>query len=104
VLRAVAYPGAFSADTREELIRNTREVLWPQIVDALTKPITDAEIAEHRKATAKEAKDIVFTGTIGEVNKYFTETRWSDGLPIVPPTTDKVEEFLKYTDLTWDET
>ncbi len=104
VLRAAAYPGAFSADTREELIRNTREVLWPQIVDALTKPITDAEIAEHRKATAKEARDIVFTGTIGEVNKYFTETRWSDGLPVVPPTTDKVEEFLKYTDLTWDET
>ena len=27
-----------------------------------------------------------------------------DGLPIIPPTIDRVEEFLKYTDLSWDET
>ena len=102
--RAATYPGAFAAHTREELIQNTREVLWPQIVEALTKPITDAEIAERRKAVAGEAKDVVFTGTVDEVNKFFTEMRWSDGLPIIPPTVDRVEEFLKYTDLPWDET
>ena len=86
------------------MIQNTREVLWPQIVEALTKPITDEEIAEYRKAVVGEAKDIVFTGTLDEVNKYFVKMRWSDGLPIIPPTIDRVEEFLKYTDLSWDET
>lgn len=102
--RTATYPGAFAAHTREELIRNTREVLWPQIVEALTKPITAAEIAERRKAAVGDARDAVFTGTVDEVNKHFTGMRWSDGLPIVPPTIDRVEEFLRYTDLPWDQT
>lgn len=102
--RAATYPGAFSSHTREELIRNTREVLWPQIVEALTKPISDEEIAERSKSIVGEARDIVFKGTVDEINKYFTEMRWSDGLPIIPPTVERVEEFLKYTDLPWDQT
>ena len=36
VPRVAVYPGAFSAHSREELVKNTREVLWPQIVAALT--------------------------------------------------------------------
>lgn len=102
--RAATYPGAFSSHTREELIRNTREVLWPQIVEALTKPITAEEIAERSKSIVGEARDIVFKGTVDEVNKYFTEMRWSDGLPIIPPTVERVEEFLKYIELPWDQT
>lgn len=100
--RTATYPGAFSTHTQEELIANTREVVWPQLIEALTKPITEAEIAEARKALVGEAKDIVFIGTVDEVNKYFTEMRWSDGLPIIQPTIEKVEEFLKFTDLPWN--
>ena len=40
VLRVAKYPGAFALHTEAELIRNTREVLWPQIVAGLTRPIT----------------------------------------------------------------
>ena len=101
--RAAIYPGAFSAHTPDELIRNTREVLWPQIVEGLTQPITDAEIAERRKAAVGEPKDRVFAGTVEGVNRFFTEQRWSDGLPIIPPTVERVEEFLKYTDAPWDQ-
>jgi hypothetical protein len=101
--RAATYPGSFATHTREQLIQNTREVLWPQIVEALTKPITPAEIAERRKAAVGGARDIVFTGTIDEINRHFTEQRWSDGLPITPPTVERVEEFLRYTDRPWDE-
>ncbi len=39
-----------------------------------------------------------------EVNRYFVEMSWSDGLPVIPPTSDRIEEFLKYTDLAWNET
>jgi hypothetical protein len=102
--RVATYPGAFASHTREELIQNTRDVLWPQIVEALTQPITAAEMAERRKTVVGEARDVVFTGTVDEVNKYFTEMRWSDGLPIIPPTLERVEAFLKYTDRPWDET
>ena len=101
--RAATYPGAFAAHTREELIQNTREVLWPQIVAALTKPITEAEIAARRKAGVEDPKDRVFVGTVDGVNRFFIEQRWSDGLPIIPPTVERVAEFLKYTDQPWDQ-
>ncbi|MBA4148319.1 MAG: hypothetical protein H0X66_09400 [Verrucomicrobia bacterium] len=101
--RAATYPGAFSAHTPEELIRNTRAVVWPQIVEALTKPITELEIAERRKESTGDPRDRVFAGTIDGVNRFFTEQRWSDGLPIIPPTAERVEEFLKYTDQPWDQ-
>ena len=101
--RAATYPGAFSAHTPEELVRNTREVVWSQIVEALTKPIAEAEIDERRKAGIGDPKDRVFAGTVDGVNRFFTEQRWSDGLPIIPPTAERVEEFLKYADQPWDE-
>ena len=101
--RAAIYPGAFAAHTPEELTRNTREIVWPQIVAALTEPITEEEVAERRNAEMGGPRDRVFAGTIDGVNRFFTEQRWSDGLPIIPPTEERVEEFLKYTDRPWDE-
>lgn len=43
VLRVAVYPGAFASHTEEQLIKNTQEVTWPQIVTALTTPITQDE-------------------------------------------------------------
>lgn len=102
--RAATYPGSFATHTREQLIQNTREVLWPQIIQALTAPITREEIELRRKAVATDARDIAFTGTIDEINRYFVDMRWSDGLPITPPTVDRVEAFLRFTDMKWDDT
>ncbi|WP_207496797.1 UGSC family (seleno)protein [Aridibaculum aurantiacum] len=100
--RSAVYPGAFSAHTREELIENARKVLFSQIIEALTKPITAEEIAQHSKAGMVEPKEYVFTGSYNEVNTFFMDNRWSDGLPIVPPTKERIEEFLNYTDYAWD--
>lgn len=104
VMRVAEYPGAFASHTEEELIRNTREVLWPRIVDALTRPITAEELSAGARGKTGDIRDDAFYGTIDEVNDYFKEMKWSDGLPIIPPTFEKVESFLKYTDMAWDET
>jgi hypothetical protein len=100
--RAAVYPGAFSAHTTEELIENIRKIFLSQIIEGLTQPISAEEIARHSKVGTGEPKDFVFTGTYNEVNAFFMENRWTDGLPIVPPTIDKIEHFLKFTDLQWD--
>lgn len=102
--RVAEYPGAFTAHTKEELIKNTREILWPQIVESLTKPITGDEIKANAVRDKGDARDDVFYGTLPEVNEFFQDMKWSDGLPIVPPTYAAVSEFLKYTDMGWDET
>ncbi len=104
VMRIAQYPGAFATHTEKELIRNTDEVLWPQIVEALTKPITDVERNKGMKADKGDLRDDVFYGTLDEVNEYFRQMNWSDGLPIIPPTYEKVTEFMKHTRYKWDET
>ena len=43
--------------------------------------------------------DIVASGSIDDVNEIFANRGWSDGLPIVPPTRDRVEAFLAGTGL-----
>lgn len=102
--RVAEYPGAFAAHTSEELLRNTREVVWPQLVDALTREIGNAELAGNALRDKGDIRDDVFYGTLQEVNDFFRDMHWSDGLPIVPPTFRQVEAFLRYTHLPWNET
>ena len=104
VMRVAVYPGAFATHTTEQLLQNTREILWPQIVQALTTPITQEELDRSTHRDHGDIRDDAFYGTLDEINDYFKEMRWSDGLPFIPPTYDKVTEFLKYTDHAWDET
>ena len=96
--RVARYPAAFTSHTKEELIKNTRDVLFPQIIDALTKPLLKNDSDAKKLSTS----DIAFAGTIDEINLHFAENRWTDGLPIIPPTRRRVEEFLKYTDMPAD--
>lgn len=102
--RVAEYPGAFTAHTAQELIANTQDVLWPQLVDALTRPISDEELANNSQRDKGDIRDDVFYGTLPEVNDHFREMKWSDGLPIIPPTFSEVEKFLRFTDMQWDET
>ena len=40
--------------------------------------------------------DVVFTGAYHEVQDYYKEQGQTDGLPVIPPTTLKVEKFMRY--------
>ncbi|MBI3068297.1 MAG: hypothetical protein HYY79_05310, partial [Betaproteobacteria bacterium] len=45
-----------------------------------------------------EPGQVVFGGTLREVQEHFHRKLWSDGLPVIPPTREEVEAFLKFTD------
>ena len=92
--RFVEYPNAIALDSAEKVRENIHNVVIPKIIEALTKPVRATAKAKKREPGSR---DIVFEGTYEEVQDYYYEKRWSDGLPIVPPTIEKVEEFLKYT-------
>ena len=86
-------PGHPGAQSLDELKSNVRNVTTQQVIaNLLTQPAEPAEVLEP------SATEIVFHGTFEEVNAHFYEREWSDGLPIVPPTLEKIEEFLGYTD------
>lgn len=100
-LRVAEYPGAFASHSRDELIANTRKVLWPSIKKALTEPISDSE--KIHDACDAAAGEFAMAGTEGDIRRAFMDSGWTDGLPIILPTEEVVAEFLKFTDLPADQ-
>jgi hypothetical protein len=100
-LRVAEYPGAVGVHPEALVEQNVEGVLFDRIVSALTKPGPGE--SEDAVAVAKRANDIVFEGTFDEIDAYFKRQLWSDELPIVPPTLERVEAFLKHTKRAADE-
>jgi hypothetical protein len=86
------YPGVVSLDSKEELNNKVKGKLVNEISEGLTK-----SVAQATKVREPKPDDIVFEGTLDEVQEFFTRRLWTDGLPIIPPTIDRVEKFLKFT-------
>jgi hypothetical protein len=94
-LNVVNYPGHIDLYTLEERNKYIAELVAPGNDAALTTQIPAAASAPSKEPPMT---DVAFTGTFEEVNQYYKEKMWSDGLPIVPPTKEKIDEFLKFTD------
>lgn len=86
-------PGHVGTQGREELAENILKVTLDDVVQNLTVMPDTVVIA-----TDPKPRDVVFSGTIDEINRLFIENEWSDGLPIIPPTSERVEAFLDFTD------
>lgn len=86
------FPGIIMNQSDEELRHNTETVLVPNILKCLMQMIErTVETVEPRPL------DIVCEGSLDEVNEYFLERQWTDGMPIIPPTMERVQVFLRYT-------
>lgn len=97
VLRTAEYPGAFASHTEKQLKENARHVVWPQIKEALTKQIKQAEINLYKNNGERPYDEIIYYGNNDEVQDYFKYNEWTDGLPVGLPTPAKVQEYLKFT-------
>jgi hypothetical protein len=91
-------PGHVGSQSKDELVRNVQEVTCDAIVANLLETPVEATLTNE-----PSPHEVVFAGTFEEVNRLFYENEWSDGLPIVPPTTEKVRDFLKFADRDADE-
>jgi hypothetical protein len=49
------------------------------------------------------SRQIVLRGSFDEIQEHFHNQLWTDGLPVVPPTIDRVERFLEFTHRAPDE-
>ena len=105
------YPGAFASHTREELLANTRKVLWPQVKAGLMggSQLAATESGRNKlrpsrfSSDAQERVPPALSGTLAEIQRIFLDSGWTDGLPVVPPTEQAVAEFLRFTDLPPDQ-
>ncbi len=100
-LRIAEYPGPLGIHDTNQIAQNVESSLFDGIVSGLTNPAGVADAAS--KAGRHHQRDVVYAGTADEINRYFSSQEWTDGLPVVPPTIDRVEEFLKFTTRSSDE-
>ena len=71
------------------------------MVAALTRPLTAEEKAPKPRELENPPR-IIFKGDLEEVNRFFYQRGWTDGLPVIPPTEEAVAEMLTGTDLPAD--
>lgn len=76
----------------EQLEAQVAGPMLQQIIDGLTIQPDEAGFAAE-----PGMRDVIFEGTFDEVNAHFMANEWSEGLPVVPPTVEKVEQFLRFT-------
>jgi len=86
-------PGHIGTQSREEMQRNILEVTVDRVIENLTT-ITAAKGDRSEPGP----RDIIFRGGLKAVNQHFHDNDYSDGLPIIPPTQEEVESFLRCTD------
>lgn len=93
--RLAIYPGAISTDTQDVFEAKVRDSLTDQILAEFAK---DSAQGEYVDAAAPATGDVVFSGNLDEVQEFFIAQGFSDGLPIIPPTLERVHAFLAQTD------
>jgi hypothetical protein len=101
------YPVGFvSRETLRDYIRGNDPVsgapLMDEILFALTQPLTDVE--KHYKPVKRPTwPRLLPPDTEENLHRLFLESGWTDGLPIVLPTEERVAEMLTGTDRQPDE-
>ena len=99
------YDGVVMTDPEEQFRHKVTHDLVEQIISGLCgtdQPVENANLAVPTEVPFAHRKT-VFKGTLEQVQEHFLEKLWTDGLPIIPPTTDRVEAFLRFTDRSPDE-
>ncbi len=102
-LRTQWVRGPVWGKTREQLRRDvingnnpiSGKPVMQEIVDKLTKPLTNEEKKTGENVRTKGP--LTFTDTPENLQKMYLENRWTDFLPIVLPTEERVNEMLKGT-------
>jgi hypothetical protein len=76
--------------------------LVPELLEALTKPLADRERSAERVARPARPR-LLEPDTEDNLQRLFLENGWTDGLPIVLPTQERVAEMLLGTSHAPDE-
>ena len=90
------YPGAPMVDGIEELSTKVRNTLAPGVIKGLTqgRDTPSSVVVETEPAPGS----VILSGTLDEIQEYFYRKLWTDGMPIIPPTRERVDAFLTFTD------
>lgn len=71
-------------------------IIMDKIAESLVTPLDDEEKRAGVRGAVPQER-VVCTGTFDEINAYFCDRGLTDGLPIIPPTEDRVAAMLHGT-------
>ena len=96
-------PHPFGIRTREEI-----RAIAGQCVEDIARLLCEATPgapgkAREKESTSARARLIELPDDLAAFNRYFLERRWSDGLPLMPPTEERVADMLRHTHRARDE-
>jgi hypothetical protein len=90
-----------SESTMIEEIEPAIKTVFDSVVAVLTRPLTAEEKSPKRREQENPPR-LIFKGNLKEVNRFFYQRGWTDGLPIIPPTESAIAEMLTGTDFPAD--
>jgi hypothetical protein len=90
----VVYPHPVGMIPLEEIRKKATDA-FPELMKAATQWKSTAKLAAMK--SPYPAERFKFSGTPEDVTRFFYDKRWSMGLPIVPPTSQRVVAMLKGT-------
>ncbi len=97
-IRTLALPADkyYVARANKQVLEPIADAFFDKMVDALTRPLTPEEAKPSQAQKLHEDANLKVTGNdfldaSQKVNELFLESRWADGLPIVPPTPELVK-------------
>jgi hypothetical protein len=93
------YPGVIPFDSLDTLADKMRDTVVPAVLEGFAREV-DADAAVESPV---EDFSAVFSGTYDEIQDHFHARGWTDGLPVTPPTPERVARFLAFTDRAPDE-
>jgi hypothetical protein len=94
-VKIAEYPGVILVDSDEVFAEKVRSSVLPGVLDGL---LAAGEAVEQETVEEYSPRRIVFRGSLDEVLEHFTVRGWTDGMPVVPPTVERVERFLAFCD------
>jgi hypothetical protein len=101
------YPGIILNDAPDLFAERVDTHVVPALLDGLVGGDGGGgavgAAAERPPEEPYDARAVVLHGTLDEVLDGFVTRQWSDGLPVVPPTRDRVDAFLRHVERDADE-
>ena len=96
-------PHPFGLRTRDE-VREIAERCADEIARLALSPGTGAQgLANRPSSSAERAQRIEAPADLEAFNEFCEQRRWSDGLPLVPPTVERVARMLRHAGCAPDE-
>jgi hypothetical protein len=102
-LRIIGLPADiyYSERITKERAKPVAEAALEEMIDLLERPITDEEKQpkediENSETVQVSGEDVI--AAVENLNQLFIDNEWADGLPVLPPTKERVQWMLTGTD------